>query len=146
MKRTAIVVVTLLAVRAAAVLLGPNFVNWNRHKGAISAAVEEATGRKLAIAGDLSLRLLPQPVLTARDVRLANMSGGSQPDMLALSGLQVLVGFGPLLRGEIDVRSLRLVEPVVLLERLADGRANWLPSACTSPPTIMASSRTPTSR
>ena len=125
MKRTAIVVVTLLAVLAAAVLLGPNFVNWNRHKGAISAAVEEATGRKLAIAGDLSLRLLPQPVLTARDVRLANMSGGSQPDMLALSGLQVLVGFGPLLRGEIDVRSLRLVEPVVLLERLADGRANW---------------------
>lgn len=125
MKRTAIVVMSLLAVLAAAVLLGPNFIDWNRYKGAIATAVEEATGRKLAIAGNLSLRLLPQPTLTARDVRLANMAGGSQPDMLALSGLQLLVGFGPLLRGEIDVRSLRLVEPVVVLERLADGRVNW---------------------
>ncbi len=124
-KKLAIEAVAVLVVLVAAVLVGPNFINWNCYKGRFTAAVEEATGRKLAIAGNLNLRLLPQPTLAARDVRLANISGGSQTDMLALSGLQVLVGLGPLLRGEIQVRSLRLVEPVLTLERLADGRVNW---------------------
>lgn len=124
-KKLAIAAVAVLVVLVAAVLVGPNFINWNRYKGSFTAAVEEATGPKLAIAGNLNLRLLPQPTLAARDVRLANISGGSQTDMLALSGLQVLLGLGPLLRGEIEVRSLRLVEPVLVLERLADGRVNW---------------------
>ena len=125
MKKLAIAVAGLLVVLVAALLIGPNFIDWNRYKGSFTAAVEEATGRKLTIAGNLNLRLLPQPTLAARDVRFANISGGSQTDMLALSGLQVLVGLGPLLRGDIEVRSLRLVEPVLTLERLADGRVNW---------------------
>lgn len=124
-KKIAIAVVALFAVLIAALLIGPNFIDWNRYKGRLAAAVEEATGRRLAIAGDLTLRLLPQPTLAARDVRLANIPGASQADMLALSGLQVLVAFGPLLRGEIEVRSVRLVEPVLTLERMADGRVNW---------------------
>jgi uncharacterized protein involved in outer membrane biogenesis len=115
-------IVVLLVV---AVLVGPSFVNWNQYKPQIAAEVEKATGRTLSIDGDLSLSVLPAPTLTAEGVRFANVEGGSGPDMMTLDALDVRVAFMPLLSGDIQVTSVTLVSPTILLEKLADGSANW---------------------
>ncbi|MPZ08914.1 MAG: AsmA family protein [Kiloniellaceae bacterium] len=125
MKKVAVALAVLIVVVVAALLVAPSFWDWNREKGRMAALVKEHTGRDLQIVGDVSLRLLPTPAFSAREVTLANLDGGSDPAMVRLEELQVSIGLLPLLRGEIQVKSVTLVKPEVLLEVLEDGRANW---------------------
>ncbi len=115
----------LILLLVLAVAIGPRFVDWNAYKTRVIAAVRDATGRELAIDGDISLNLLPSPTLSVAGVRLANLPGGSAPDMARLKSLDVSVALVPLIIGSIQVNKVTLVDPLVLLERLADGRANW---------------------
>jgi uncharacterized protein involved in outer membrane biogenesis len=124
-KKLLIGVTILLVVFIAAALIGPSFINWNDHKAKIIAAVRDATGRELAIDGDISLGILPAPAFSAGNLRLANLPGASSADMLTLKTLEVRLALAPLISGEFQVTSVRLIEPRVLLEVLPDGRANW---------------------
>ena len=128
----------VLVIVISAALVVPSFIDWNSYKGEIAAQAKAATGRDLAIDGDLDLALLPAPRLTVSGVRFANLAGGSAPDMVRLKSLQVLIRFAPLLQGKIEIDSIRLVEPVILLETLKDGRANWVVKPETSKPGAIA--------
>lgn len=114
-----------MALLIVAVLVAPLLIDWNAFKPRLAAAVEEATGRQLEIDGDLRLSLLPSPTLSAEGARLANIEGGSQQPMISLEALEVHVALAPLVGGDLRVKSIALVEPAILLERLADGRVNW---------------------
>lgn len=125
MKKAAIVVAGLILVLVAAGLIVPSFIDWNSYKPDIIAAAKEATGRDLAIDGDLTLTILPSPALSVASVRLASIPGAGQPDMIRLKSLQVEIALRPLLGGKIAVQRVRLIEPEIVLEKLADGRVNW---------------------
>ena len=123
MKKLLIGLGILLVVVIAALLVGPSFVNWNDHKAKIIAAVHDATGRQLAIDGDISLAILPAPALSVRDIRLAGLSDAEE--MLTLKALEVRLALAPLISGKIQVTSVRLIQPTIVLEALPEGRANW---------------------
>ena len=125
MKKLLIGIIGLVVVLVAAVLIGPSFVDWNAYKAEIAAQAKAATGRTLTIDGDISLQVLPSPALVVNDVSLANLEGASTPQMARLRSLQVRVALGPLLGGNFQVETLQLIDPVIELEVLADGRANW---------------------
>jgi len=118
-------VLAVLVLLLVGALVAPGFIDWNAYRGDIAAQVEEATGRELVIEGDVALRLLPTPVMAVEEVRLANASGATADDMISLKSLEIRVAAAPLLRGTIQVTSISLVEPVIELERMADGRTNW---------------------
>ncbi len=126
MRRALIVLVALVVVVVVAALVVPSFIDWNAYKSDLTERIEAETGRRLAIDGDLDVRLLPTPQLSARDVRLSNISGAVAADMMSLAAVDIRVAFLPLLQGDIRVERIGLVEPVVALERLADGRSNWV--------------------
>ncbi len=126
MRKVLIAIVGLVVVLVAAVLVVPSLIDWNGYKPEIQAAARDATGRELKIDGDLSLSILPSPTLSVANVSLANIDGGSAPEMASLDSLDVAVALVPLLSGEIRVTSVTLVKPVIVLETLADGRANWI--------------------
>lgn len=115
----------LVVVAVVAALIVPGFIDWNSRKAEIAAQVKQATGRDLRINGDLDLSVLPSPSLSADDVRLANIAGATAPEMIRLKSLRVRIRFMPLLSGRIEVESVDLIEPVIELEKLADGRASW---------------------
>jgi len=127
MKKVLIGIGVLLVLLVAAVLVGPSFYDWNRHKGEIAAKVRDATGRDLTIDGNISLSILWTPTLSVTKVRFANIAGGSAPDMATLESLDVRLAFAPLdwIGGKFQVERIDLVQPTIVLERLADGRANW---------------------
>ncbi len=116
----------VIVVLAAALLIAPGFIDWNAYKGEITQRVQAATGRHLDIKGDLSLRLLPAPALSVEGLALESMTGARVPTMVALEKARARLALWPLLRGEVQIVELHLVKPVITLERLADGRANWL--------------------
>ena len=127
MKKVLIGVAVLLVVLVVGALAAPSFIDWNSYKGQIAAQVRDATGRDLTIDGDVSLSLLWTPTLSVSKVRFANIAGGSAPDMASLESLDVRLAFTPLdwLDGNFQIQRVDLVQPTILLEKLADGRANW---------------------
>src|SRR5215470_4825516 len=127
MKRVLIGIGTLLVLVVIAIPVAPSFIDWNRYKAEIAAKVREQTGRDIAIDGDISLAVLWTPTLSVHKVRFANIAGGSAPDMASLESLDVRLAFAPLdwLNGAFQVERIELQRPTIVLERLADGRANW---------------------
>lgn len=119
-------ILAVLALLVAALFLVPPFLDWERLKPEIAERVEAATGRRLWIDGEIAVSLLPAPTLTLTNLRLANLPGAGAPDMARIESVDLALALGPLFGGEIAVTSLALVAPVVELERLADGRPNWL--------------------
>ena len=126
MKKLLIVFGALVAFLVIAVLVGPGLVDWNSYKAEITTRAKEAAGLDLHIDGDLELAVLPTPALVANKVRLSNPDGATSNEMVRLKSLQVRVALGPLLTGRVQVQTIRLVEPVIELERFADGRWNVL--------------------
>lgn len=115
----------VVVLLVAAALIGPSFVNWNDYKREITEEAKKATGRDLIIDGDLDLAILPSLRLTVQNARFANIKGGSSPNMVKLKALDIQVRLLPLLQGRFEAEAITLVEPEILLERLADGRVNW---------------------
>lgn len=125
MRKFVIAVAALLVLLVGAALVVPGMIDWNDYKGEITERVKAATGRQLSIDGDLELSLLPAPRFAVNKVRLAGIAGAGARDMAQLKSLGVRIRFAPLLRGRVEVESITLVDPVIRLEKLADGRVNW---------------------
>lgn len=126
MKRVLWAIGGLLVLLVAAVLIGPGLVDWNQYKGDIQNQAQNATGRELIINGDISITVLPAPALIVDDVLLANIQGAASKNMLRLKHLEVRIALAPLLAGRIEVERIKLVNPEIELEVLADGRKNWI--------------------
>ena len=118
-------VLGLVALAVAAVVVLVLTLDLNGYKPEIEAELERATGRDVTIGGDIHFTVLPALALAVDDLRIAGVPGGSGDALLALPRAQAVVAIAPLLSGEIEIERVRLVEPVIVLERGADGRASW---------------------
>jgi AsmA protein len=116
-----IVVLPVAAAIAAFLTFDPN-----AYKAQIAAAVAQATGRDLTLAGPLAVKLSWVPTLTAENVQLGNIPGGSAPGMAKIDQIETRIALLPLLQHRLEIQDLVLRHPSVLLERTADGRPNWL--------------------
>lgn len=125
MKKLVLAILALVIVLGAVILVGPSFVDWNSYKSEITTAVEEQTGRKLEIDGDIGFQVLPAPRLSVQQLRLANAEGGTGDTFVSVGALQIHVALAPLLSGKIKVASVTLRDPVIRLEKFADGNNNW---------------------
>jgi uncharacterized protein involved in outer membrane biogenesis len=125
LRKVLILGIGLLVLATGALFLAPRFVDPGWYRDAITVELRRITGREIAIAGPLVLTLLPNPGLIAEDVRLANPAGAAVPDMLRATRIDARLALMPLLTGKLVLRSLTLIDPILDLERLADGSTNW---------------------
>ncbi len=98
-----LVVFLLVAVVAAAWLVVPR-LDPNLFRADLVAIASARLGRGVSIDGPMHLDLLPEPTLTADNVRL----GSDQGLTIAAKELRLRVALGPLLAGRIDARELVL--------------------------------------
>lgn len=140
--RIALMCVTaLVALPVAAAAVFVLTFDANAYKARIIDAARHATGRELVLAGPLSLSRSLHPTIEAQDVAFANMAGGSRPQMLSIGRMRAQVALLPLLQRRVEIESVTLVQPDILIETDAAGRGNWVfarpvsaPSAAPSPP------------
>ena len=125
MKTFAYIVSALLTLLILVAVITPFFLDLNDYKSDIAAVVKDATGRDLAIDGDIAVSLLPVPTVKVARVRFSNLDGAAVPDMVRIGVVEASIALMPLFSGTIEVGSLAFVEPVIELEILTDGRANW---------------------
>ncbi len=125
MRKTAIGLAILMFTALAALLLAPQFIDLERYRPQIAERISEWSGRPVTLGGPISLSLIPSPHVSVQDLIVANVPGARSPEMVRVRRVDAAVSLLPLLAGRIEVTSAHLVQPVIALERLADGRDNW---------------------
>jgi hypothetical protein len=117
--------VTVIGVLTLAWSALPYLVNMQVFKPAMIQAVKEATGRELLIDGQIELSMYPVPGISARQVHFANATGTTGAQMLDVRRIVVRPSVLALLQGRIEVGTLFLYRPTIVLEADADGKPNW---------------------
>lgn len=113
-------------------LLGVAYVGLNRAfpperlAALLSEQVRSTTGRDFAVRGLLSIRLLPRIGIAADDVALGNAPWGTRKDMLTVRHARFDIALWPLLQGRVDIASVALDGPDLLLETDRNGAGNWV--------------------
>lgn len=122
-------IVLLIAIVVAVPLLIPSSV----YKERVVALVKAQTGRDLTIGGDVGLSFFPRLAVKVSDVRFSNASWAKDPDMAAMKEMRAALKIMPLFKGEVEIDSFVLVDPVIHLEVKADGTPNWQFEAAKTP-------------
>lgn len=115
----------LLLLPAAALGVAVAVVDPNGYKPQIVAAVQRATGRTLSVGGPLRISRSLWPTIEVTDVMLANLPGGTRPDMARAERIEAQLSLPALLRRRIEVSKLTLIGPNILFE-LVGGKPNWV--------------------
>jgi uncharacterized protein involved in outer membrane biogenesis len=122
-----------IAIAAAAVVVGlvvtavaiVSTMDFNQYRGTIAEQVKQATGRDLAINGELKLALGLSPAVAVNDVTFANAPWGSRPHMAQVKRFEAQVELLPLVLGNINIKRIVLNDADILLETDKEGRGNW---------------------
>lgn len=96
----------------------------SRYQSQIVDQVRRATGRELAIKGQLRINFTFSPSAVAENVTLSNMEGGTRPEMARISRMVLHLDPISLLLGEMRIGRVELVGADILVERDANGRSN----------------------
>lgn len=84
-----------------------------------------ATGRDVAIKGDVALTFWPVLGVSANDLEVGNASWAEQGPMLQAANAAIGVDVMALLRGDIRITNVEAHSPTIRLEQRLDGRASW---------------------
>lgn len=90
-----------------------------------SAQIERLTGRAVTIEGGLRPTIWPQIGVRTGPVTLQNAPWSKAGPMLRADALDLSIDAAALFGGTVRVTGLKLTAPDILLERAADGSANW---------------------
>lgn len=90
----------------------PSFIDWNTRREWVERQLTTLLDRQVEIRGDLDFALLPTPILSAEQVRLADGAGGTLAEIDVVDLRMALL---PLVRGRFDLEQVDLVNPVIAL-------------------------------
>jgi AsmA family protein len=102
------------------------FFDWNLFRPAVARAITAKTGRPAAINGDLRVHAFSlNPHADIQGLTLKNPSWAAHDTMLSVKDISITVSLARLLRGQLLIPQIIITEPVLNLERDAQGRASW---------------------
>jgi uncharacterized protein involved in outer membrane biogenesis len=113
-------IAVILALVSA--LAAPLVIDWNHYRPRFEQEASRLTGLAVHVNGTIEARLLPTP-----RIKLANVvvgAAGQKPQIQAAT-LELEVGLGPLLRGEVQATELHLVAPQINLGLDRNGAVEW---------------------
>jgi uncharacterized protein involved in outer membrane biogenesis len=114
----AIVLLLILA------LVIPLFINVDKYRPQIEAAIAERTGRQ-ATLGSIHVRLLPTVAAVVDGVTLGNPKDFAAGNLLTVEKIKGGLALGALLHGDIHVTSITLVHPKLELVEDENGNVNY---------------------
>ncbi|HUI95448.1 MAG TPA: AsmA family protein, partial [Xanthobacteraceae bacterium] len=110
----------ILALVAA--LVAPLVVDWNQYRSVFETEAGRLTGLPVRVNGSIDASILPTPHLKLRQVEVG--PAGQEPQLRA-AAVELEVGLGPLLTGEVRATQLRLVAPQIRLGLDRSGAVDW---------------------
>ena len=125
LKYLALVALTLVAAIFITGAILSLVIDPNSFKDPITAQVKEATGRDLAIEGDIELSIFPWVGLHLGKTRLSQTPAFGQGDFAAIESVEIRAKLLSLFARRLEINTLRLQGLNVRLTRNAAGVGNW---------------------
>lgn len=97
----------------------------NKYKSFAEKIVEEQIGRKLVINGNASVGISLIPTIIVQDVELANAPWATEPQMIKVQSLELKFALLPLLKKQIVIDKIAIIQPQIFLETAKNGKNNW---------------------
>lgn len=128
LRRILIVAGSILGVLLLLVLVaagaGAVYLSRADLKPLVERKATEALGRQVSF-GSFQVRWADPLRIEFTDLAIANAPWGSQPEMVRIGKFSAQLEVGPLLRGVLHYRQLRMADVTVVLERDPAGVGNW---------------------
>lgn len=116
----ALVLLVVVGIVGVALFFDPN-----EHKDLIIGKVQEETGRKLELPGEIKLTYYPWLGLESNGITLGNASGFGEEPFLHADKVAVRIKTMPLLKQRYELDTFKLHGLRLNLARNKDGRTNW---------------------
>ena len=119
---------TLLGVAIAIILVlvtalvAPLVVDWSYYRSAFEEEASRLSGLNVRVNGAIDARILPSPHIKLRDVEVG--ADGREPRLRA-GAVELEVGLGPLIRGEVRATEVSLLAPQITLGVDKSGTLDW---------------------
>ncbi len=110
----------------------------------LSSTVKQATGRDLTIAGPVGLKIFPSIGVTADQVSLSNAPWATDSQMFTLKHIELSIKLLPLIKGNVEIDSLRIAGLDAHLQTNKAGDGNWVMTGFAdmiSEPTVSTASK-----
>lgn len=104
--------------------IAPMFINVDKYRPRIEAAIEAQTGRQVTL-GAIHARLLPSVAVIVDGFQLSNPKDFASGELLAVDQIRGGLTLSSLLRGDIHVTSVKLVRPRLVLTQDENGHPNY---------------------
>ena len=124
-RRIGWLVAALFGSLVVALAATPYLVDVESYKPSLIEAVKDATGRELVIDGPMKLSVFPVPRVSAQQVHFANAVGATGAQMIDVRWIGASPSWLALLMGRVEVGSVTLYQPSIVLETDANGVPNW---------------------
>ena len=125
-RRVAVIAVAIVILAPLAVIgLFLASFDPNSYKPQVIAAAERMLHRPVTIDGRLRMNLSLVPTISASGITIANPPGYADADFATLRRIEAKVALLPLLRHQLNILDLVLVDPVINLEYGPTGTPNW---------------------
>jgi uncharacterized protein involved in outer membrane biogenesis len=110
----------ILALVAA--LVAPLVVDWRHYRSAFEQEATRLVGLPVRVNGAIDARILPTPRIELRDVEVGQ---AGRPPQVRAATVELELGLGSLLRGEVRATELHLVAPQINLALDRSGAIDW---------------------
>ena len=124
MRKLGIALLVIIVLLVAAALIIPHVIDINSYHAQIQSQLEKKLGRQVSL-GPMSLSLFPPSFEVSNAVIGEDKNFNTGRSFATADKLSVSIGLMPLLRKEVDVKSLELVQPRIELVRNAQGAWNF---------------------
>lgn len=114
---------SLLVLALIAALAVPPFVNWNEYRVQFETEASRIVGQPVKVLGQTSARLLPLPSVTFENVQIGETANGKS--MLTAASFHMDMELAPLLKGDVVVVDMELVEPKIDVLIDGQGKVDW---------------------
>lgn len=124
MKRAAKITIGIaltLAIIAGGVVFAANSLLGDQAATHISSKI----GRDVSIEGPVKIKWRWTPHINARGIRLANVAGAKDPYMVDIAEADFTIKIWKLLYGKLDIPSIELRQPKIILEKEDEDNKNW---------------------
>ena len=125
MKRLVWISAAVIAVAVASLALIFVLLPRDALKTRVGQQIAAWTGRDVSLRGEPELDFFPRLTVTLKDVQVGGPAGMENAEIITMERLEGTVRFLPLIIGQVEIASFRMVRPLVHLVREAGGARNW---------------------
>ncbi|MDE1973396.1 MAG: AsmA family protein [Hyphomicrobiales bacterium] len=122
MQTTLLALAIAVIVALVSALVAPLVVDWSRYRSHFEEEASRLTGLTVHVDGGIDARILPTPLLKLHDVVVGEPG---RPPQVRADFVELEIGLGPLLRGEVRATQMHVVAPQVNLGLDSSGAIDW---------------------